>query len=506
MFETAELGQIIDEETFDTHAPGVRDALLAAQQALRTADFPVIIVLAGTEKAGVGDTIRLFNAWMDPRGIRTPGFAMHDAREQPPLWRFWKVLPQRGKIGVFDGAWYQQPLFDHVDGQSEDAEFEQRLARINTFERMLTDDGALIIKFWLHLGERQQRKALEALKADPRTSWRVEAGDWIEASRHDAVTAAAEQMIARTNTGDAPWHIVEGTDARYRRLRIAMLLRHAMERHLELAARPAPETEVAPPAPVLPRSILSTVDLEQALNKREYKQAIGAAQGRLARLQRAANAQGITTVCVFEGWDASGKGGAIRRMVHALDARQYTVFPVAAPTDEENAHHYLWRFWRRLPPPGCVAVFDRSWYGRVLVERVEGFASPEEWRRAYSEINAFEDALIEHGVVLLKFWLHLSFDEQEQRFRARAETPHKRWKLTDDDWRNRKKWPAYEAAVHDMVERTSTRAAPWHLIAAEDKRHARVDIINLVADALEAALTPDAPDIVDEDEAADEAE
>ena len=505
MFETAELGQIIDEETFDTHAPGVRDALLAAQQALRDADFPVIIVLAGAEKAGVGDTIRLFNAWMDPRGIRTPGFAMQDARDQPPLWRFWKVLPPRGQIGVFDGAWYQQALFDHVDGLSDDAEFEQQLSRINMFERMLTDDGALIIKFWLHLGERQQRKALEALKADPRTNWRVEEGDWIEAGRHDVVTGAAEQMITRTNSGYAPWHIVEGTDARYRRLRIAMLLRHAMERHLELAARPKIESEVAPAAPVLPRSILSTVDLEQSLDKREYKQAINAAQARLALLHREANARGLATVCVFEGWDASGKGGAIRRMVHALDARQYTVFPIAAPSDEENAHHYLWRFWRRLPPPGCMAVFDRSWYGRVLVERVEGFASPEEWRRAYSEINAFEDALIEHDVVLLKFWMHVSFDEQEKRFRARAETPHKRWKLTDDDWRNRKKWPAYEAAVHDMVERTSTRAAPWHLIAAEDKRHARVEVLNLIADALESALKPEDPAEVEDIDVDDEA-
>ncbi|MGK0358369.1 MAG: polyphosphate:AMP phosphotransferase [Bradymonadia bacterium] len=491
MFETAELGQVIDEGTFDEHAPRVRDALLAAQQALREAEFPVIIVLAGAEKAGVGDTIRLFNTWMDPRGIRTPGFAMHDTREQPALWRFWKVLPKRGQIGVFDGAWYQQPLFDHVDGLSEEAEFDQQLARINTFERMLTDDGALVIKFWLHLGERQQRKVLEALKADPSMDWRVEAGDWIECDRHDTVTGAAEKMIARTNAGDAPWHIVEGTDARYRRLRVAMLLRHAMERHLELAARPKVESEVAPAAPVSPRSILATVDLQQSLEKREYKQALSMAQGRLARLQREASARGIATVCVFEGWDAAGKGGAIRRMVHALDARQYTVFPIAAPTQEENAHHYLWRFWRRLPPPGCMSVFDRSWYGRVLVERVEGFATPEAWRRAYGEINAFEDALIHHGVVLLKFWLHLSFDEQEKRFRARAETPHKRWKLTDDDWRNRKRWPAYESAVHDMVERTSTRAAPWHLIAAEDKRHARVEVINLIADALALALKPD---------------
>lgn len=498
MFETAELGQVIDEATFDAHAPAVREALLAAQQALRGANFPVIIVLAGMEKAGVGDTIRLLNGWMDPRGIRTAGFAMLDTREQPDLWRFWKVLPKRGQIGLFDGAWYRDPLYDRVDGLIDDAELDQRLAAVNTFEKMLTDDGALVIKFWLHLGARQQRQIMERLKDDDERSWRIEPGDWIECTRHEAVSHAAERMIARTNQGDAPWHIVEGTDKRYRRLRIAMLLRHALERHMALANRPAVEADIEPLTPVLPRSILSTVDLSQAVAKADYKDALPVAQGRLARLQRQAHARGLSTVCVFEGWDAAGKGGAIRRFTHALDARQYTVFPIAAPTDEEHAHHYLWRFWRRLPPPGCVSVFDRSWYGRVLVERVEGFASPEAWRRAYGEINAFEDALVTHGVVLLKFWLHLSFEEQEKRFRARADSPHKRWKLTDEDWRNRKKWPAYEAAVHDMVERTSTRSAPWHLIAAEDKRHARLDVLRRVADALEAALeadpTPEAAD------------
>lgn len=494
MFETAELGQIIDEATFDTHAPAVREALLAAQQRLRSANFPVVIVLAGIEKAGTGDTIRLLNAWMDPRGIRTSGFALHDSEDKPAFWRFWRVMPSRGQIGVFDGAWYDTPLCDHVDGLSDAVEFEQRLARINTFEKMLTDDGALVVKFWLHLGEHQQRKALGAIKADPDRNWRLSEGDWIDCARHDEIVAAAEKMIARTNSAEAPWHIVEGTDARYRRLRIAMLLRNALERHLELAERPAVDGASEAPTPVLPRSILSTVDLSLEVAKADYKAALPAAQGRLARLQREAAERGISTVCVFEGWDAAGKGGAIRRLTHALDARRYSVFPIAAPSEEERAHHYLWRFWQRLPPPGCVSIFDRSWYGRVLVERVEGFATPEAWRRAYGEINAFEDALIEHGVVVVKFWLHLSHDEQEKRFRARAESPHKRWKLTDEDWRNREKWPEYEAAVHDMVERTSTRGAPWTLVSAEDKRHARLAVLGTVADALEAALgDPEAP-------------
>lgn len=496
MFETAELGQIIDEATFDAHAPGVRDALLAAQQRLRAANFPVIIVLAGVEKAGTGDTIRLMNAWMDPRGIRTAGFALQGSdADRPAFWRFWKVMPERGQVGIFDGAWYEAPLCDRIDGLNDAVEFEQRLARINTFEKMLTDDGALVIKFWLHLGERQQQKALKALEADPEQRWRLTEGDWIDAARHDEVVAAAETMIARTTSAEAPWHIVEGTDPRYRRLRIAMLLRNALERHLDLAERPALEGGRDAPSPVLPRSILSTVDLSRAVDPAAYRAALPSAQGRLARLQREAFDRGVSVVCVFEGWDAAGKGGAIRRLTHALDARRSTVFPIGTPTDEERAHHYLWRFWRRLPPPGCVAIFDRSWYGRVLVERVEGYATPEAWRRAYGEINAFEAALVEHGVILVKIWLHLSPKEQERRFRARAEAPQKRWKLTDEDWRNRERWDDYEAAVHDMVERTSTRGAPWHLIAGEDKRHARLEVLQRVGDALEAALgrTPEEP-------------
>jgi polyphosphate kinase 2 (PPK2 family) len=191
---------------------------------------------------------------------------------------------------------------------------------------------------------------------------------------------------------------------------------------------------------------------------------------------------------MFEGWDAAGKGGAIRRVTAALDARDYKVIPIAAPTDEEKAHHYLWRFWRHLSKAGRVTIYDRSWYGRVLVERIEGFASTEEWMRAYSEINDFEEQLIDSGMVLGKFWVHITKEEQAARFEARAQIPWKAWKLTEEDWRNRDKWDAYESAVNDMIERTSTRKAPWTLIEGNNKHFARVKVLETVCEKLETAL------------------
>ena len=217
-------------------------------------------------------------------------------------------------------------------------------------------------------------------------------------------------------------------------------------------------------------TILDRLDMSQSLGKQDYRAELAKYQARLHALDRKAVDRKVSGIGVFEGWDAGGKGGAIRRLTAALDARDYRVISIAAPTDEERQHHYLWRFWRHLARAGRATFFDRSWYGRVLVERVEGFATEAEWRRAYAEINDFEERLVRHGIVLLKFWLHITKDEQLRRFKAREEIPYKRWKLTDEDWRNREKWDLYEQAVNDMIERTSTAHAPWTLIEGNDKR------------------------------------
>jgi polyphosphate kinase 2 (PPK2 family) len=267
---------------------------------------------------------------------------------------------------------------------------------------------------------------------------------------------------------------------------IAATLTEAIDRHKISYAVPTlePQTQLTPAEP----DYLSQVDLTQQLSAAEYKQQLRQEQIRLRQLQLNIYEHNVPVLAIFEGWDAAGKGGAIRRLTTTLDPRSYMVHPFSAPTDEENSRHYLWRFWRRLPPAGKIGIFDRSWYGRVLVERVEGFANEVEWRRAYQEINEFEAQLTSAGYVLVKFWLHISPEEQLQRFEKRQSNPFKQHKLTEEDWRNRDRWDLYYVAVNQMVQRTHTPNAPWHLIAGDDKRYARVKVIQTVGDAIAAKL------------------
>jgi polyphosphate:AMP phosphotransferase len=504
MFEAAELGQEIPKEQYKARVPTLRTELLEVQRELTEAKFPVIIVFAGVDGAGKGETVNLLNEWMDPRWIVTRAYGQpsDEETERPEYWRYWRDLPRKGRIGLFLSSWYSRPMLDRVYRKSRSADFDKELDRIAGFERMLTDDGALILKFWMHLGKKAQRKHLRKLEKDPLTSWRVTKLQWEHWRMYDRFVAAAERLLQRTSTVDAPWMIVEGVDEAYRSMTVATTIRDALRKALAdrrgdrqtLKLVPSPSTAKASPAktaaaptPDAP-TILSSLDMTQAIPKKTFSTELEKCQGRLNRLQRKAQAKGVSTIMVFEGWDAAGKGGAIRRITGALDARSYQVIPIAAPTDEERAQHYLWRFWRHLSRAGRLTIFDRSWYGRVLVERVEGFATEQEWRRAYSEIGEFEEQLAEHGIVVVKFWVHITQDEQLRRFKAREKARYKRWKLTDEDWRNRAKWPDYERAVNEMVQRTSTRASPWTLVEGNDKYFARLKVLKTACDALKAAL------------------
>ena len=505
MFEAAEVGTKISKDEYKAQVPALRQSLLELQQVLRSSElFPVIVVLAGLDTAGRGETANLLSAWMDPRWLATRawGEPSDEELERPFFWRFWRVFPPNGRIGLFHGAWYEPIVMDRVERRCGRAAFESRLDRIATLERSLTDGGALIVKFWLHLDLASQKKRLKALQKSPLTRWRVTKQHWRRLDDHQRIISAAERAIRRTSTNHAPWHIVEGFDESYRNLTVATALRDHIADHLETMMRRARRrssrrrsTAKTPDKATLALqktakrfNVLSALDLHKRLDRKRYRVELEKQQGQLNRLQRRAAAEGLTTLAVFEGWDAAGKGGVIRRVTAALDARDYRVIPIAAPTDEELAHHYLWRFMRHLPRAGRLMIFDRSWYGRVLVERVEGLATPDEVGRAYPEINFFEEQLVRHGILLLKFWLHISKGEQLKRFRERQKTPHKRWKITDDDWRNRRRWDDYEVAVNEMVARTSTRRAPWHLIEANDKYFARVKVIRTMANRLERAL------------------
>jgi polyphosphate:AMP phosphotransferase len=371
------------------------------------------------------------------------------------------------------------------------------------FEQTLAADGALILKFWMHLGKAAQKKRLTHLEHDPLRRWRVDRLAWKHWRMYPKFIAAAEQAIRETNRADAPWMIVEGADARYRGLTVGEAVRDAIRGRLaELRTTPkrapGPEPATAPVAAAKARrgaarragvpSLLSSLNMTRTVKPDKAAARIQEEQGRLNLLQRRARASGVSTILVFEGWDAAGKGGAIRRVTAALDARDYQIVPVAAPTYEERAQHYLWRFWRHVPRDGRFTIFDRSWYGRVLVERVEGFAPVADWDRAYGEINAFERQLTDHGMAVAKFWIHVSPAEQLKRFKERARVPYKRYKITDEDWRNRKKMPAYREAVEEMLARCTAPAAPWTVVAGDDKRFARVQILRAVADRVERAL------------------
>jgi polyphosphate:AMP phosphotransferase len=353
---------------------------------------------------------------------------------------------------------------------------------------MLADDGALVLKFWMHLDRDAQKERLEALQKDPLEAWRVDKSAWRNWKRYDRFQTAAERIVQHSSRGHAPWALVEGRDARYRFVRVATALRDALR--ARLASPTPPPTEGQAPTPPLPGqpTLLRNIDTSRTLEHGKYKRKLKREQARSHALFLRAKEAGRSVVVVLEGWDAAGKGGAIARLTAALDPRDYNVIATAAPTDEERAHHYLWRFWRHMTRAGRLLVFDRSWYGRVLVERVEGFARPDEWARAYAEIRDFEQHLVRHGIVLVKVWMHITPEEQLRRFEERKEKPYKRWKLTDEDWRNRERWPDYEVAFDDLVQRTSTSEAPWHVIAADDKKVARVEMLERFNDAIEAAL------------------
>ena len=500
------------EDTYTTPASELRTALLAAQQALRRAGRgPVIVVLVGPETAGRGETADLLNAWMDPRWLvtRAWGEPSDEERERPPFWRYWRALPPRGLVAIFLSGWYGPPLLERAEGRIGKEVFDRRMLRIAAFERALADDGAVLVKCLLNVDRRTQRRRLEKFEAEPLRKWRANDDQWRRLRLHGKVLSAWKRAADLTSGDETPWHVIEATDREQRHLQVAACVRDAIQRALgeaptavagaETSAPGEPQTAVHDDLSAIERQPavrdhlgalarqaavrdhLGALDLTASIDKHRFHVELERQQGRLYRAQRKARERGVSTVVVFEGWDAAGKGGAIRRVTAALDARYFRVIPIAAPTDEEHAHQYLWRFWRHLSRAGHITIFDRSWYGRVLVERVEHLARPDEWQRAYDEINQFEEQLIDHGAVLVKFWLHISKDEQLSRFHERQRTPYKLWKITDEDWRNRRNWDAHADAVNEMVTRTSTNHAPWVLVEGNDKRFARVKVVQTLA-------------------------
>jgi polyphosphate:AMP phosphotransferase len=488
MFETAEVGHEVGKAEFDRAELELRSRLLAIQRRVRVGGFQTIVIVSGVEGAGKSEVVNRLHEWLDARGLMTAAFwdESDEERERPRYWRFWRVMPPRGTIGIFFGSWYTKPIVARAYKELKRAELEAELTRINELERMLTDDGAVLVKLWFHLSRKAQRKRLEKIAEEHQrrlTPWEKKFSE-----KYDAFLKVTDFAVRQTDTGHAPWHVIESADEHYRDLTAGRILAEALENRLSAVAKPTPPRKPATEEPGRRLTVLDRVDLEGKLEPADYERRLLDAQSRLNELVWRAYEERRSLVALFEGWDAAGKGGAIRRVTAAMDARLFRVIPVAAPTDEEQAQHYLWRFWRHLPRAGYVTLYDRSWYGRVLVERVEGFASADEWGRAYQEIHGFERQLTDHGIVLAKFWLHISAEEQLRRFQERQTVAHKKHKITEEDWRNRERWRAYEEAVDEMVGRCSTAFAPWTLVPANDKRSSRVTIVETLADRLESAL------------------
>ena len=419
MFESAEIGHAIDDDTYEARLPALREALLEAQYELKQqARFPVIVLINGVEGAGKGETVKLLNEWMDPRLIEVRTFDEKTDEElaRPPAWRYWRQLPAKGRMGVFFGNWYSQMIQDRVHGDIKDAHLDQAIHGAQRLERMLCDEGALIFKFWFHLSKQQMKARLKSLRDDPLHSWRISPLDWQQSKTYDRFVRFGERVVRRTSRDYAPWHVIEGVDANYRSLAVGQILLEGLQAALKTPADPVHQAIAAASESIDQRSLIGSLDLHKSLEKADYNEQLITEQARLAGLMRDKRMRRHALVAVFEGNDAAGKGGAIKRVAAALDPRQYHIVPIAAPTQDELAQPYLWRFWRQLPARGKFTVFDRSWYGRVLVERVEGFCSQADWMRAYSEINDFEEQLVDAGVVLVKFWLAIDEQTQLERF------------------------------------------------------------------------------------------
>ncbi len=494
MLELLDLAKSLPKEVYEEVFPPLEARLAECQRAARAAAVPVMIVFEGWEASGKERAINRLATALDPRGFKVHTIAQPTEAEQlrPWMWRFWNLLPAAGGIALFDHSWYTRVLDDRVLQRSPERAWRQAYEEIRQFERQLADSGTVVVKFWLHISKNEQTQRFEKLEKDSATAWRVDKDARRQNRRYKQWLPAVEETLQQTNTVFGPWSVIEATDERYVRVKVFEAAIQAIEAELarrQLAGPPTYEPMPEPmPVPTHERTILDRVDLSLSLSREQYEEILDQLQERLFELENRLYLARIPAVIAYEGWDAAGKGGNIKRLARALDPRGYEVIPVAAPTDEEKTYPYLWRFWKSIPKAGHIAIFDRSWYGRVLVERVEGFCSEPQWKRAYQEINEFERQLADFGTVIVKFWLHIDPEEQLRRFHERQQNSDKLWKITDDDWRNREKWKRYERSVIDMLERTSTHYAPWTILEANCKLYAHVKALRTVADALEKAI------------------
>ncbi len=493
MLEKLDLTKSMSKEEYKAKMEQDEPKLGELERECKDLQIPVMIAFEGFDAAGKGAQIHELMRGLDPRGYEvfpvkqeTEDEAMH-----PFLWRFWTRLPARGRFAIFDSSWYRTVMMDVFDGKTDPSEVDGDCTAINNFEKELCADGVVVIKIFLAIDKETQKKRLDDLLASKDTAWRVSDADLKRNEGFDEYQQIIEEALARTNSEYAPWFLVEATDRRYAAAKIYDYVIDVIQKKVD-EVKSQKEQGIEPVKdPGLDGKydhILEQADLSLSLTREEYKREIKKLQKRLTQLHGEIYRKRIPVVLGFEGWDAAGKGGAIKRLTDPLDPRGYVVHPTSAANDYELAHQYLWRFWRAFPKAGHITIFDRTWYGRVMVERLEGFCTKDEWQRAYDEINDMEKDLADSGAIVIKFWLQIDKDEQARRFKARESDPQKQWKITDEDWRNRDKWDMYDEAVNEMILRTSTPYAPWVVVEGDNKYYARVKVLRTVVDAIEARL------------------
>lgn len=457
------------------------------QRDAREAGLPVILVFEGWRHSRRSEIVGDMMQYMDARGFRVYSSSKFTSAERrlPFFTKFWQQLPAPGNMAVYRHSWYY--LKNHLEVEEDPVSAGTSLAHINAFEKQLTDGHYCLVKFFVHVSEKQQQKNEKDIRRTLAKAWKPNEAIYSEVGDYARFEKRYNEMLQETDTEYAPWHLINGDDldlAEYQvYTTVVEELRKAVAAFKQDRERAKPSTNTS--GSDIRYDVLSRADLTKTIGKEEYRKKLDEYQARLHALQAEAFHKGISTILAFEGWDAGGKGGAIRRVTAALDPLAFAVHPYSAPNAVERQYHYLWRFWINVPEPGEMALFDRTWYGRVMVERIEKLTPDEDWRRGYDEIREMEKVWAEAGCVVLKFWLQIDRDEQARRFKERESDPEKEWKITEEDWRNRAKWPQYEEAVNEMIARTDTEYAPWIIVEANSKYYARLKVLETVIDALE---------------------
>ncbi|MEI6292913.1 MAG: polyphosphate:AMP phosphotransferase [Methanomicrobiales archaeon] len=475
MFERYNLNVTVDEKAIEKSLPGIKEHLGELQRACRDNTIPVVILIEGWNASGITSVSGEIVQAIDPRGynLYSIGTPTDEEKAHNLIWRFFIKTPAKGRIAIFARSWYSRTLAEQLSGLNWNEKLLESTSAIRNFERQLVDDGALVLKFFLHISKEEQRVRMIERERNTLTGWMITRGDWDFHHHYDLYLPVIEKIIEETDTPYAPWTIVEATNPLYAGFKVISRITKALERRVSGKDLPAKNNRNVS-VKSKKRIDLDNADLTKTVSKQDYPGQLMEYQDRVREAQYLLYKRKVPLIIVYEGWDAAGKGGNILRLTASMNPRGYEVVPVSRPNDLELSHHYLWRFYSRFPKSGHITLFDRSWYGRVLVERVEGFCSEPDWKRAYNEINEMEQNFVSDGGGIIKFWLEIDKDEQIARFRQRETDSRKQWKITDEDWRNREKWGEYREAVNEMLVKTDTPLAPWTIVESNDKFYARL--------------------------------